>query len=147
MRQRVSQVSDYPFNAALLNLYRDGNDSVGWHSDNEKELGARPVVATLSLGAERRFDLRPCRKSSNQVGTQVANKARIRRKTSHLYLPHGSLLIMAGDTQNHWQHRVARTKGLVAERISLTFRYVYRPATGNFSGKDSPAHNGMVRSE
>ena len=128
IRHRVSQVSGFAFNTVLLNLYRDGNDSVGWHSDNEKELGEQPAVATLSLGAERRFDLRPC--------LQATTKARTRRKTSHLNLPHGSLLIMAGDTQSHWQHRIAKVKGTVAERISLTFRQVCRPAGDSYACKD-----------
>ena len=126
IRYRVNQVSGFAFNTALLNLYRDGNDSVSWHSDNEKELGEQPVVATLSLGAERRFDLRPCLQASTQ-GSK-------RRKTSHLNLPHGSLLIMAGDTQSHWQHRIAKVKGSVAERISLTFRQVCRPARDSYVG-------------
>lgn len=97
------------FNSVLLNLYRDGQDSMGWHSDDEPELGHNPAIASLSLGAQRRFDLRHRR-----------NKA----LKYQMVLTHGSLLVMAGATQHHWQHQIAKTKRVLQPRINLTFRYI-----------------------
>jgi alkylated DNA repair dioxygenase AlkB len=91
----------------LANLYRDGSDAIGWHSDDEPELGREPVIASVSFGAARRFDLR-----------RRDDHARIAR----IVLDHGSVLIMRGGTQRNWQHAVARTKTHIAERINLTFR-------------------------
>lgn len=107
LRERLCAVLHHPFNAVLLNLYRDGQDSMGWHSDDETELGNCPLIASISLGAERRFLLR--------------------RKDDHLQrieqtLAHGSLLVMAGALQHHWQHSVPRTRKINAPRINLTFR-------------------------
>lgn len=96
------------FNSALLNLYRDGNDSVAWHSDDEPELGPAPLIATLSLGAERALELRA-----------KADRTRLR-----LPLPGGSLLLMAGSLQRCWQHRIAKTTVAVGPRISITWRRV-----------------------
>lgn len=118
LKRRVGQSADCPFNFALLNLYRDGQDSVDWHSDDEKELGPQPVVATISLGAIRRFDLRPRNRG-------IKKTALGKRISSHLELPHGSLLIMEGGTQHHWHHRVAKTRSSVGQRISITFRQVH----------------------
>ena len=117
LKKQVSHSSDCPFNFALLNLYRNGQDSVDWHSDDEKELGPQPVVATISLGAMRRFDLRP-----RNRGVSKAKSGK--RITRHLELPHGSLLVMEGGTQYHWHHRVPKTKTAVDQRISVTFRQV-----------------------
>jgi alkylated DNA repair dioxygenase AlkB len=94
------------FNSVLLNLYRDGRDSVSWHADNEPGLGPNPVIASLSLGAVRRFQL----------------KHRRRPERVSLDLPHGSCLIMAGATQHHWLHQLPKTKAPVGPRINLTFR-------------------------
>jgi alkylated DNA repair dioxygenase AlkB len=94
------------FNSVLLNLYRDGRDSVSWHADNEPGLGRDPVIASLSLGAVRRFQLKHRR-----------NGARIA-----LDLPHGSCLVMAGATQHHWRHQLPKTAQPVGPRINLTFR-------------------------
>jgi alkylated DNA repair dioxygenase AlkB len=94
------------FNSVLLNLYRDGDDTVGWHSDDEPELGPNPIIASASLGAARRFDLR------NKVTKETV-------KT--LLLP-GSVLMMAGRTQSEWMHQVPRTKRVGEARINLTFR-------------------------
>ncbi len=96
------------FNSALLNLYRDGNDSVAWHSDDEPELGPEPLIATLSLGALRTLELRA-----------KADRTRLR-----LPLPAGSLLLMAGALQHGWQHRIAKTTLAVGPRISITWRRV-----------------------
>lgn len=93
-------------NAVLANLYRDGNDKMGWHSDNEPELGEQPVIASVSLGAERDFLLRH-RKLQDKF---------------KLTLKHGSLLVMCGDTQRYWQHSLPVRKKVSARRINLTFR-------------------------
>ncbi len=99
------------FNSVLANLYRDGQDSVAWHSDDEPELGQNPIIASLSLGAERRFAFR--------------HKTRKDLEPLRLDLPSGSLLIMAGATQHHWQHQLAKTARSVGPRINLTFRTVF----------------------
>ncbi len=95
-----------PFNSVLLNLYRDGRDSVSWHADNEPGLGRDPVIASISLGAVRRFQLK-----HRRSGERLA-----------LDLPHGSCLIMAGATQHHWLHQLPKTAQPVGARINLTFR-------------------------
>jgi alkylated DNA repair dioxygenase AlkB len=94
------------FNSVLLNLYRDGRDSVGWHADNERGLGRNPVIASLSLGATRRFQLK-----------HRGNGARVA-----LDLTHGSCLVMGGATQHHWLHQLPKTARPVGPRINLTFR-------------------------
>ncbi|WJN61026.1 alpha-ketoglutarate-dependent dioxygenase AlkB [Pseudomonas sp. SO81] len=109
IRARVEEVAGQPFNGVLLNFYRDGNDSMGWHSDDESVLGRNPLVASLNLGGPRRFDLR--RKGSGRI-------------EHSLQLDSGSLLVMAGATQHHWQHQVAKTRKPVAPRINLTFRLI-----------------------
>jgi len=120
VKKRVEQAADQRFNSALLNLYRDGRDSVDWHADDEPELGVNPVIASVSLGAERRFELRP---------RQAGQSAGFRRKSMALELPSGSLLVMETDTQHNWQHRLpkARCEGdytRVGTRINITFRRV-----------------------
>jgi len=99
------------FNGVLANLYRDGNDSMGWHADDEVELGDKPIIASISLGAEREFKLR----SKNN---------RTQRRTETIKLTHGSLLLMAGDTQGNWQHSLPKRKRVTEPRINLTFRYL-----------------------
>jgi alkylated DNA repair dioxygenase AlkB len=94
------------FNSVLLNLYRDGRDSVSWHADDEPGLGRDPVIASISLGAVRRFQMK-----HREAGLRVA-----------LDLPHGSCLVMAGATQHHWRHQVPKTGRPVGPRINLTFR-------------------------
>jgi alkylated DNA repair dioxygenase AlkB len=106
VRRRVEQVTTAPFNGVLLNLYRDGNDSMGRHADAEAELGSNPVVASVSLGAVRPFRLR-----------HTAS-----RETRTLALAHGSLLAMGGTLQHHWVHELPKTALPVGERINLTFR-------------------------
>jgi Alkylated DNA repair protein len=115
LRGRVEQVCAARFNSVLANLYRDGQDSMGWHSDDEPELGAQPVIASLSLGAERRFRFR--RRRARSEPAQPGD-------TSELLLPHGSLLRMAGDTQRLYRHDLPRMRGIDAPRINLTFRWV-----------------------
>lgn len=97
------------FNSVLLNKYRNGNDKVSWHSDDEKELGVNPTIASVSLGAARRFDLRHKKDKS---------------KTFKLNLTSGSLLIMRGSLQHFWEHQVPQQKLIVDERINLTFREI-----------------------
>lgn len=115
LRERVEQACGARFNSVLANLYRDGDDAMGWHSDDEPELGARPVIASVSLGAERRFRFR--RRRARGEPAQ-------RGDTVELVLPHGSLLRMAGDTQRLYRHDLPRARGLRAPRVNLTFRYV-----------------------
>jgi alkylated DNA repair dioxygenase AlkB len=95
-----------PFNSVLLNLYRDGRDSVSWHADDEPGLGPEPMIASLSLGAARRFLLRHRRT----------------RERVEVVLGHGSCLVMSGAVQHHWQHQVPKTARPVGPRINLTFR-------------------------
>jgi alkylated DNA repair dioxygenase AlkB len=97
------------FNSVLANLYRDGRDSMGWHSDDEAELGAQPVIASLSFGAVRTFRLR-------SRATRAA--------ACSLELAHGSLLVMAGDTQRLYQHALPKRTGVQTARINLTFRWI-----------------------
>ena len=113
LKTRVEAVCNSPFNSVLLNLYRDGADSMGWHSDDEPELGERPVIASLSLGATRRFRLRHRRrKDLEPVAIDLEN---------------GSLLIMAGDTQRCWKHQLPKSKRVAEPRVNLTFRNICRP--------------------
>jgi alkylated DNA repair dioxygenase AlkB len=109
VRARVSALAGSTFNAVLLNRYRDGRDGMGWHADGEAELGSEPVIASVSLGATRRFCLR-----------------HRRRRTLRFDLPlaHGSLLLMSGRTQHDWLHSVPKTVRPVGERINLTFRRI-----------------------
>lgn len=103
----------FAINSALLNLYRNGSDSVGWHADNEAELGPRSQIASVSLGASRRFVLKHRRNKEQKM---------------ELELTSGSLLLMLGDLQQHWLHAVPKTRKPVGERINITFRQVLRPA-------------------
>jgi alkylated DNA repair dioxygenase AlkB len=109
IRQRVEELTGHRFNSVLLNLYRDGNDSMGWHADDEPELGREPVIASVSFGATRRFKLR---------------HRRMRIATSTLELAHGDLLLMAGQTQHAYVHAVPKTARPVGTRVNLTFRWV-----------------------
>ncbi len=110
IRQRIQALTQTPFNSVLANLYRDGQDSVGWHSDDEPELGNNPTIASLSLGGTRRFLLKHKR-----------NKL---LPTFELSLHHGDLLIMGGTTQRYWRHQVPKTRLQVSPRINLTFRRI-----------------------
>jgi alkylated DNA repair dioxygenase AlkB len=109
LRRRVEAGAGARFNSVLLNLYRDGDDAMGWHADDEPELGPLPVIASLSLGGVRRFRLKHRSRGLPAIG---------------LDLPHGSLLVMAGATQRNWKHCVTRTRRVVEPRINLTFRQV-----------------------
>lgn len=109
LKESVERATGHRFNSALLNLYRHGEDSVDWHSDDEPELGREPVVASVSLGAVRRFELK---------------HRTIPATRQSLELPDGSLLLMAGALQHHWLHRVPKQRGVEGERINITFRRV-----------------------
>ncbi|MBH3441103.1 alpha-ketoglutarate-dependent dioxygenase AlkB [Pseudomonas luteola] len=109
IRGRVNRFCDHPFNGVLINYYRNGQDAMGWHSDNEAVLGRNPTIASLSLGEARRFDLR---------------RRGVQRIEHSIELTHGSLLVMRGATQHYWQHQVARTKRSMSSRLNLTFRWI-----------------------
>lgn len=108
VKQDIEPLSKTSFNSVLLNRYRDGNDSISWHTDAEKELGQNPVIASVNFGAERVFQLR-----------HMQTKEKI-----EILLQHGSLLIMQGELQHYWQHQIPKTKKPVSERINLTFRAI-----------------------
>ena len=109
-RALCEAIAGVRFNSVLANLYRDGEDTVGWHSDDEPELGDAPVIASVSLGACRRFELR-----------EKHGPRRVR-----LDLPPGSVLVMSGSCQAQWQHRLPRARRVREARINLTFRQIRR---------------------
>lgn len=109
IKKKVETKTDVTFTTCLLNLYRHGKDSNGWHADNEKELGPNPVIASITLGQERYFHLKH-RTDKN-----------LRQK---ILLEHGSLLLMQGATQHHWLHQIPKTAKPVGKRINLTFRVI-----------------------
>lgn len=108
IKKDIEPLSKVVFNSVLLNRYRDGKDSISWHTDAEKELGENPVIASVNFGAERVFQLR-----------HMETKEKI-----EIVLKHGSLLIMQGELQHYWQHQVPKTKKVNSERINLTFRMI-----------------------
>ena len=108
VKQRVEQIAGVAFNSVLLNYYRDGNDSMGWHRDNERELGLQPVIASVSFGAPRVFKLRTYKAHDHPISVP---------------LPHGSLLLMRGDSQHIWEHSLPKSKAGEG-RINLTFRQI-----------------------
>jgi alkylated DNA repair dioxygenase AlkB len=110
IREDVESASGHRFNSVLLNLYRDEHDGVGWHSDAEAELGRMPVIASLSLGATRRFRLR--------------HKVRKELKPVVIDLIDGSLLLMAGKTQACWEHAIHKQTRACGPRVNLTFRNI-----------------------
>jgi alkylated DNA repair dioxygenase AlkB len=108
LRTIVEDVSGHTYNSCLLNLYADGMQGMGWHSDDEKMLQPRACIASLSLGAARNFDLK-----------HRQDKSKVR-----IFLEHGSLLTMEATTQEHWQHAMPKTKKVTQPRINLTFRTI-----------------------
>ncbi|WP_420572400.1 alpha-ketoglutarate-dependent dioxygenase AlkB family protein [Kordia sp.] len=109
LKNLVDQTCNTDFTTLLLNYYRDGKDSNGWHADNEKELGKNPLIASLSFGQERFFHL----------------KHRTNKTLKHkLLLQHGSLLVMKGETQHHWLHQIPKTAKQIQGRINITFRII-----------------------
>ena len=110
LKSKVNAAAYTEFNSALLNYYRDGQDSMGYHQDNEPELGLNPVIASLTFGASRIFQLK-----------HITDKS-IKRKD--IPLKSGSLLIMAGATQHHWKHQIPKTKIPIGPRLNITFRVI-----------------------
>jgi alkylated DNA repair dioxygenase AlkB len=108
LKKLVEQSSGETFNSCLLNLYHDGEEGMSWHSDNEKELGPRPVIASISLGAERKFSW----------------KHKVSKERFSLVLNAGSLLLMQGEMQKHWLHALPKTKKIKDARINLSFRLI-----------------------
>ena len=108
IKNEIEPKAEVTFNSVLLNRYRNGNDSISWHTDAEKELGKNPVIASVNFGAERKFQLK-----------HIHNDERI-----EIVLKHGSLLIMMGELQHYWKHQVPKTKTTIKERINLTFRVI-----------------------
>ncbi|HZZ09777.1 MAG TPA: alpha-ketoglutarate-dependent dioxygenase AlkB [Paraburkholderia sp.] len=113
LKALVETTSHARFNSVLINRYRSGADSMGWHADREPELGPQPVIASVSLGVARTFDLR-----HNTTGAVQSYS-----------LKGGSLLVMKGDTQAEWRHRVPKAPRVSGERVNLTFRWVTPRAT------------------
>ena len=107
IKNAIESEIQHTFTTVLLNLYRNGNDSNGWHADNEKELGKNPVIASVSFGEMRPFYFK---------------HRHIKEENHKLHLNHGSLLVMKGEMQHYWVHQIAKTKKKIGERINLTFR-------------------------
>jgi alkylated DNA repair dioxygenase AlkB len=110
IKQKVEREAGVTFNSVLLNLYRTGKDSVGWHRDNEKEFGTNPIIASVSFGETRPFQL----------------KHKFKKQIDRITIPltHGSLLIMKGSTQHFWEHQIPKTAKPISPRINLTFRII-----------------------
>jgi len=109
LKNRIELTTNNSFNSVLCNMYRDGTDSMGWHADNEKELGVKPIIASISLGEVRTFKLK------HKVDTH--KKLDMRPEA-------GSLLIMSDATQENWLHAIPKTKKQMGIRINLTFRNI-----------------------
>lgn len=108
IKRKIELKSQNQFNSCLLNYYLDGTEGMGWHSDDEKELGVNPVIASLSLGAERKFVF----------------KHKVTHDKVEVFLKHGSLLLMRGSIQHHWLHGLPKSKKIQRPRINLTFRMI-----------------------
>ena len=108
IKSKIESKANIIFNSVLLNRYRNGNDSISWHTDAEPELGKNPIIASVNFGATRKFQLR-----------HINTKEKI-----EIELTNGSLLIMQGEFQHYWQHQVPKTSKVVGERINLTFRVI-----------------------
>lgn len=111
IRAKLEALLSLRFNSVLLNYYRDGQDSVAWHSDDERELGPDPRIASLSLGAQRRFELR--------------HRQREQRGKYKLMLGDGSLLLMGSGLQKNWLHQLPKDPAITAPRLNLTFRFIH----------------------
>ncbi len=109
IKTKIRSICDSEFNTVLLNCYRNGSDSNGWHADNEKYLGQNPIIVSVTFGQERYFHLK-----HNLAKTP----------TQKLLLEHGSVLIMRGETQHNWKHQIPKTSKIISPRINLTFRLV-----------------------
>lgn len=109
IKGKVEELAEARFSHVLLNFYRDGQDSMGWHRDNEASLGPEPLIASVSFGVPRRFQFR------NYVD---------KKEKLQIELGHGSLLLMKGACQDHWEHQIPKSKKVSGERINLTFRLI-----------------------
>jgi alkylated DNA repair dioxygenase AlkB len=109
IKKLVEKDAGQTFNTALLNYYRNGSDSMGWHRDNERQLGPEPAIASVTLGAERKFQLR---------------NYETKKDTITLLPAHGSLIIMRGVSQQHWEHRLPKDPRVGEARINITFREI-----------------------
>ncbi len=109
IKNRIEPLSNTIFNSVLLNRYRNGNDSVSWHSDDERELGKNPVIASVSFGQTRQFQFKNKHDSSRRMAIDLVD---------------GSFLLMQGPTQHHWLHQIPKSKKEMKERINLTFRVI-----------------------
>lgn len=109
IKQTAETIAGTQFNSALLNYYRNGQDSMGWHRDNESTLGRNPAIASVSFGAARKFQLR-----------YYSDKS----ITRNIQLTHGSLLLMRGETQHYWEHQLPKVKADTGARINITFRVI-----------------------
>ena len=107
IKKRLEEFTQHEFTHVLCNYYRDGQDSMGWHRDNEAVLGRNPKIASITFGASRSFQLRPYAQKEPKV---------------NLELSHGSLLLMEGESQHYWEHQLPKTKKVQEPRINLTFR-------------------------
>ena len=108
IKEKIENITSFKFNSVLANLYRDGNDSMGLHSDDEKELGKKPVIASLSLGETREIYFKHKNKKLNLIIPQAS----------------GQLIVMHGNTQEYWKHEIKKTKKIKKPRINLTFRNI-----------------------
>lgn len=131
IKQQVESLSGQTFNSVLLNLYRDGQDSVGWHSDDEPELGEDPIIASVSLGATRKFKLR--HKTTKQ--------------TKDWELQNGTLLVMGSGTQPNWEHSVPKTAKEKGWRINLTFRTIHNQSLAMIDYNDPEIQQGILEEE
>ena len=111
IKTRIESLAEHKFNSVLLNYYRNGQDSVSWHADDEKELGDKPIIGSISFGAVRKFQFRA--KNTNDV------------RKFNIELRNGSLLLMGDTLQNNWLHQLPKAPGLARPRINLTFRRIY----------------------
>ena len=110
IKSRITKTAQINFSSVLLNYYRNGQDSMGWHSDDEKELGQNPVIGSISFGETRLFQLRHLtRKDLKKVDIKLTN---------------GSFLLMKGSTQHYWEHQIPKTSKNITPRINLTFRTI-----------------------
>ena len=109
LKQIVEELAGIKFNSCLLNLYHNGNEGMGWHSDDEKPLGKNNTIASLSFGTERKFSF----------------KHKQTKQTVSVVLEHGSLLVMKGATQSNWLHSLPKSKNITQPRINLTFRTIH----------------------
>ncbi|BDD04291.1 alpha-ketoglutarate-dependent dioxygenase AlkB family protein [Aureibacter tunicatorum] len=111
LRMKVETQTGFDFNSVLINYYRNGDDGMGWHSDDEKELGMNPAIASYTIGAERRFSLKHKSKPLKPV---------------NIVLPNNSLLLMSGQLQHHWKHALPKVRHLENPRLNFTFRKVLK---------------------